>query len=410
MSDRFSIVIVGAGMVGLATAARLARSDHRAALDITVVDAGPRPVFDDQADVDLRVSAISLGSANMLAAVDAWESVLDTRASSFEGMRVWDAKSETDGAEALVFDAADFAIPELGFIVENGLIRHALLKVLAEAQVDLRFSTAIENLERLPGSDQPAATSGRFALTLASGERLQPDLLIGADGAGSYVRRSAGIPVRAWRYPQSALVTHVRPELSHRSIAWQRFLKDGPIALLPLSDGRSSVVWSTTPERAEEALSLDDDALGESLTKAVDSVLGRLQVEGPRGSFPLKAQHAKRYVEPGLALVGDAAHSVHPLAGQGANLGFADAEALSAAILSALGRQEHPGDLPTLRRYERARRGANTTMLHFIDSINRLFMDEQGFVAGARLRGMRLFNRSGPIRRKAVAVALGINL
>lgn len=410
MSDRFDIVVVGAGMIGLATAALLARSRHRSALSITVVDAGPRPAFDSAADVDLRVSAISLGSGAILDACGAWESVTATRACSFEGMRVWDARSESDGPETLVFDAADFAVPELGFIVENGLIRHALLEVVGREDVDLRFSTAIEEFEASPAPEHSGGSPARFNVTLATGERLKPDLVIAADGAGSFVRRSAGIPVRAWRYPQSAFVTHVRPELGHRHIAWQRFLKDGPIALLPLSDGRSSVVWSTTPERADEALSLDDEALGVRLTEAIDGALGALTVDGPRGSFPLKAQHAKRYVEPGLALVGDAAHSVHPLAGQGANLGFADAEALSSAIVTALDRREHPGDLPTLRHYERARRGANTTMLHFIDAINRLFMDEQGFVSGARLRGMRLFNRSGPVRRKAVEVALGIHL
>ena len=146
------------------------------------------------------------------------------------------------------------------------------------------------------------------------------------------------------------------------------------------------------------------------LTRVIDGALGDLTVDGPRGSFPLKAQHAKRYVRPGLALVGDAAHSVHPLAGQGANLGFADAGALAEAILAAIDAREYPGDLPTLRRYERARRGANATMLHFIDSINRLFASEQGFFTGVRRQGMRLFNRSGPIRRKAVEVALGIGL
>jgi len=407
VKQRFSVVIAGAGMIGLAVAALLARSRHHAALDITVIDAGPRPAFDRADDVGLRVSAVSLGSARLLDSIGAWQPVVDTRACGFDGMRVWDARSAQDGPETLVFDAADFGVPELGFIAENALIRQALLDVVSSSGVDLRFSTPFGGLEP---ADRETSETGGFELRLDSGERLRPDLVIGADGAGSGIRRGAEIPVRAWKYSQSAFVTHVRSEHSHRNIAWQRFLRTGPIALLPLADGRSSVVWSTAPEQVEEAMSAEPGELGEKLTRAIDGVLGALTVDGPRGSFPLKAQHATRYVQPGLALVGDAAHSVHPLAGQGANLGFADAEALSAALLAAIDRQEYPGDLPTLRRYERARRGANATMLRFIDSINRLFASEQGFFAGARVRGMRLFNRSGPIRRKAVEVALGINL
>jgi 2-octaprenylphenol hydroxylase len=404
MTRRFSIVIAGAGMVGLTIAARLARSRQRASFDLAVVDAGSRPDFDVAADVGLRVSAVSLGSARILDEVGAWDRVLANRACAFQGMRVWDARGSIDGPDTLAFDAADFAVPELGFIVENALIRQALLQVLTDADIDLRFSTAI-------GSVRHRAEAGAgFDVTLDGGEDLRPDLLIGADGAGSRVRSGAGIPVRAWRYPQSAFVTHVRPAEKHRHIAWQRFLKDGPIALLPLEDGRSSIVWSTTPEQVAFAMEADDDELSTRLTRATDRVLGDLAVAGPRGSFPLRAQHALRYVEPGLALVGDAAHSVHPLAGQGANLGFADAAALTEAVLDALDAGEYPGDLPTLRRYERARRGANSTMLHFIDSINRLFTSDRGYLAGLRTRGMRLFNRSGPIRRRAVEVALGIEL
>ena len=200
------------------------------------------------------------------------------------------------------------------------------------------------------------------------------------------------------------------PERPHRRIAWQRFLRDGPIALLPLGDGRSSIVWSTTPERVDGCMAATDQELGERLTEASDGVLGALTVQGPRGSFPLRAQHAVRYIEPGLALIGDAAHSVHPLAGQGANLGLADAEALAEAIIAGISQDEYPGDLPTLRRYERARKGANATMLHFVDSLNRLFLLESGTFAKLRRTGMRLFNRSGPIRRRAVEVALGIHV
>ncbi len=403
MRQRFDIVIVGAGMIGLTTAALLASSAHRERLTITVIDAGTRPAFDPQQGVALRVSAISIGSAGILDQIRVWQSIEAQRACPYDKMRVWDAHSSVDEPGTLCFDAADFAVPELGFIVENTLVRHMLLDRLDGLGVELKFSTYIKEV---------GASAGRsgYDVCLRDGGRLSPDLLIGADGGASIVRRGAGIPVKVWQYPQSALVTHLTPESDHRHTAWQRFLQDGPIALLPLGDGRVSVVWSTTPERVEFGMSANDQVLSELLTDASDAVLGRLCVAGPRGSFPLKAQHAVHYVAPGLALVGDAAHSVHPLAGQGANLGFADALALSETIVDGLDNEEYPGDMPTLRRYERARKGANATMLRFIDSLNRLFLSESGAMARLRVTGMRLFNRSGPIRRRAVRVALGINV
>ena len=191
--------------------------------------------------------------------------------------------------------------------------------------------------------------------------------------------------------------------------AWQRFLQSGPVALLPLADSRVSVVWSTSPEEAAAAMDMHDEALSSQLTHITDGVLGQLTPAGPRGSFPLQAQHARQYVLPGLALIGDAAHSVHPLAGQGANLGIADARSLANVIVSASASNEEISDFRVLRRYERAQKGANKRMLHFVDGINRLFGSKSPSVAALRGTGMRVFNRSGPIRDYAVRVALGLN-
>jgi len=345
------------------------------------------------------VSAITSGSANIFAMIDVWQDIVSQRACPYRDMRVWDSVGYAEGPDTLRFEAAEFGVPELGFIVENTLIQHMLLQQLDAMDQAVEFETPIEVITE---------SDNRFHVEFADGKLLTADLLIGADGAGSFVRKSAEIDVDAWAYPQSAFVTHLLPEKNHQHTAWQRFLRSGPVALLPLADGRVSVVWSTTPEQADEAIAASDGDLSEMLSEATDWVLGHLVAEGPRGSFPLKAQHVSQYVLPGLALIGDAAHAVHPLAGQGANLGVADAAKLAGVIDEALKNDEHPGDLRVLRRYERARKGANQTMLYFIDSLNRLFSSESDAVAKLRGSGMRLFNLSGPIRHHAAHVALGL--
>ena len=400
MNRPFEIVVVGAGITGLTVAALLAHSRHCDQMNITVVDAGKRPTFDRSNDIALRVSAIASGSADILASIDVWKSIEAQRACPYRNMRVWDACGYADGPDTLRFEAAEFAVAELGFIVENKLIQSALLQGLDSLDQAVDYETPIRFLVR---------SDNRFCVEVAEGRSLTADLVVGADGAGSLVRKSADISIDAWRYPQAAFVTHVRPERSHQYTAWQRFLPSGPVALLPRLDGRVSVVWSTSPEQAELAIAVSDDDLSDMLGEATDFVLGRLTPEGPRASFPLKAQHASQYVLSGLALIGDAAHAVHPLAGQGANLGLADAARLASVIDEAIGNDEHPGDLPVLRRYERSRKGANKTMLYFLDGLNRLFSSESSSVAKFRGSGMRLFNRSGPIRQHAVHIALGLN-
>jgi len=399
VNKRFDIVVVGAGVTGLTVAALLAQCRFHDRLRLTVVDAAARPCYQGGNDVGLRVSAISTGSAKLMDSIGAWEQVRSTRACAYDRMRVWDEGGDVDGAETLRFDAADFAVPQLGFIVENELLRHAILDVLDDARIELTFDSAIQSLEQ---------DKRRYRLVLANDQSLDADLIIGADGARSFIRDSVNIETRDWPYGQTAVVTHLKPEKSHCNAAWQRFLRDGPLGMLPLSDGRVSVVWSTTQERADYAMSASDDELGKLLSEASDYVLGNLTVAGPRGAFPLCARHAVDYVLPAVALIGDAAHAVHPLAGQGANLGLQDAAALADVIEQALGNGEHPGDRPVLRRYERARKGDNATMMHFMTGLNSLFATDSALVREIRATGMRLFNRSGPIRDRAVKVALGI--
>jgi 2-octaprenylphenol hydroxylase len=398
MKQRYELVIVGGGMAGLTVAALLAQSRHAGALRLTLIDAAPRPRFDADSDIALRVSAIATGSADILDGIGAWGAVTRSRACAYEHMRVWDGEDEPEGPSTLRFDADEFAVAQLGFIVENVLIQDAILKVLDRADVNLRFDMPIAGI---------AAADAGYRVHLEDGRELDADLLIGADGARSLVRESAGIDVIRRPYAQTAFVTHLRPQEPHAATARQRFLDDGPLGMLPLADGRISVVWSTSHETVRQAMSASDDELGSMLTEASDQVLGELAAAGPRGTFPLCAQHASNYVLPRLALIGDAAHAVHPLAGQGANLGLADASILCTVLEEAIDKGDHPGDRPVLRRYERARRGANATMLHLMTGLNQLFAAGSPTIGELRRAGMRLFNLSGPLRERAVQVALG---
>ncbi len=399
MRRAYQIVVAGGGVTGLMTAALLGRGGHNEMLEITLVDAAPRPVFSPDADISLRVSAIATGTAALFRSVGAWDRVMAARACAYDGMRVWDANDTPESSSALSFDAAEFAVPQLGFIVENVLLQHALLESLDATAVNVRFDCPIRAIRKV---------GRQFRVEFGDDSALDADLVVAADGARSFVRSAVGIEIGEWPYEQAAFVTHLQPEYAHRATAWQRFLPEGPLGILPLADGRVSVVWSTSPAIAERALAAGDDELGRMLTEASDHVLGALQVAGPRGAFPLCARHAKRYVLPNLALVGDAAHAIHPLAGQGANLGLQDAAELAAVLEHALDNGLHPGDQPVLRRYERARKGENATMLHFMTGLNRLFATDSRLIGEIRTAGMRAFNRSGPIRERAVKVALGV--
>ena len=399
MMRQFEVVVAGAGMTGLTAAALLSRSEHRERLRITVVDAGSRPRHSAEDPVDLRVSAISTGSAALLDSIGAWETIVSTRACPYEAMRVWDENGVVESSTTLRFDAAEFAVKQLGFIVENLLIRHALLEVLDGSGVVVEFDAPIRSIGH---------EGNRLSLRLENGREFAPDLVVAADGSRSFIRDSVGIPTRDREYGQVAFVTHLQPEKAHRHTAWQRFLGNGPLGMLPLADGRISVVWSTSESQAETAVAADDEELGRMLTEASDHVLGRLTIAGPRGAFPLCARHAEHYVRPGLALVGDAAHAIHPLAGQGANLGLQDVARLTDVVDAALARGENPGDRPVLRRYERARKGENATMLHFMTGLNRLFTTDSVLLKELRLTGLRLFNYGGPVRERAVKVAMGL--
>jgi len=389
----YDLIIAGGGMVGSALACALGETDLRIAL----LEGAPLERIRPDLEPDLRVSAISRASQRIFAAVGAWDGMTAWRVSPFRDMQVWDAT----GFGHIHFDSADIGEPLLGWIIENRVIQYALLEQARQLPaVDVLCPAALNTAEPLDGKGWRVRLSNERALTT--------QLLVGADGAQSKVRQLAGIDTRGWSYDQKAVVGNVRTAEPHQETAWQRFLPTGPLAFLPLQDGRCSIVWSTTPEQADVLLALDDAAFAQALTEAFDRRLGVITEVGPRGAFPLRLQHARDYVKPGLALMGDAAHVVHPLAGQGVNLGLLDAATLAEVILDALAAGQAIGTFKTLRRYERWRKGDNLLMLGVMDGFKRLFGNSLPPVWLLRNLGLNLTDAAGPLKNLIARRAMGL--
>ena len=395
MIKEYKIVIVGAGMIGLLLAALLRNIEG---LSITLIDSGSRPQLDNES-MSMRVSAISPSTIEILKNANVWEEILETNACPFVAMRVWDQMSYPEGPESLFFDSAEFSLGQLGFIVENKLIETALLRKIEKEGISVQYGKKINSIERC---------GSLYTIDLEHSKKIRADLLVGADGSNSFVRKSAAIDIKSWVYSQDAIVTSAQTEFSHKNIAWQRFTPNGPVGILPLNDGRVSIIWSTSTEEAHRLVNMNDKDFTCALNKITDNILGNMYPEGTRVTFPLRSQYAKDYVQAGLALIGDAAHTVHPLAGQGANLGFSDAATLANVICESLDIDENPGDFPTLRKFERSRKGKNLEMLSTIHLINKLFSNNSTLLSKLRGTGMYFFNRSGFLRSYIVERALGI--
>ncbi len=392
---RFDLIVVGAGMVGAAFACAC----QGLGLSIALVEPRPPQRSWPQGETDLRVSALSRASQRILTRLGAWDRILELGASPYREMLVWEGL----GKGRIHFDSADLGEPDLGHIVENRVTQLALWERLEQAPgVTLFCPAACADLELDPNG------TAAVTLTLTDGQRLTARLLVAADGRDSWVRQSVGIGTSGWDYDQQALVANVRPRDWHGEIARQRFLPTGPLALLPLRDGRCSIVWSAQAERAAELMALPEAAFAAELTQASESCLGDILAVGPRASIPLRLQHADQYVRPRLALIGDAAHAVHPLAGQGVNLGLLDAAALADALDQARALGRDPGGLWALRRYERARRGDNLAMLAAMDGFKRLFSNDNAPLAALRGWGLALTDRLPPVKHHFMARALGL--
>jgi 2-octaprenylphenol hydroxylase len=390
-TNQFDVAIVGGGLVGLSLAALLGR----AGTSVAVIEPN-EPVREwPEESIDLRVYAITRASERLFAEAGAWAG-MQGRAGPFREMRVWDV----GGNGHIHFDSAEVGEPYLGHILESRVIESALLRVI-EDLASVRFLC-------------PAAVKGftdlgdRQEIELEDGARLNAGLLVGADGRNSRVRDYAGIHAQVSEYGQQGLVAVVTTERPHAETAWQRFLPSGPLAFLPLFDGRSSIVWSTRTDEAKRLLRLDDARFRETLGKAFGFRLGKVLDCGDRASFPLLRQSAEHYVRPRLALIGDAAHVIHPLAGQGVNLGLKDALELADTLLSARAKGRDIGAFSVLRRYERARKGDNLLMMGVMDAFKHLFGTNALPLRWARNAGLNLVDAVPVVKSQIMRSAMGL--
>ena len=390
----FDVLVVGAGAVGATLAALLLEraplSRCRVAL---IASRWPAPTA---ADWDLRVFALSRASERILGAAGVWPALNRARIEPYERMCVWDAAGSAEGSGALTFDAAEIGEANLGYIVDGAELQWQCLEAAKRAGVIL-IEAAVSALE---------LQAGAVRLSLEDGRVLRSRLVVGADGIDSKIRELAALGSAGHAYHQQALVAHVHTVKSHQRTAWQRFLPTGPLAFLPLSDGRSSLVWSTSSAEAKRLAALEAGEFSRELTSASDAVLGECTLASGRASFAVKLQYAQAYVAPRLALVGDAAHVVHPLAGQGLNLGLLDVASLT-EVLEGAG-VEALGDEAPLRRYERWRRSENLLAAAGLDGLERLFSSSNPVTGFARRSGLSLIERLPPLKRRLARQALGL--
>lgn len=388
----YDLVIVGGGMVGASLAAALCDTP----LSIALIE-GNEPADPDDGQIDLRVSAISRASQRLLERIGAWDQ-LAPYACAYHRMHVWDA----GGSGSTDFSAAEIGEPNLGHIIENRRIQHALWQYLqGQKNLTLYCPARLSQLSQ---------TSDAVSLELEDDTLLSGSLIIGADGARSRIRELSGIAVSGWGYGQTTIVGNVRTTRAHQHTAWQRFLPSGPVAFLPLYDGRCSIAWHTRSTEAEHLMALDDDAFCEAYTRATGQALGRIESVGPRGCFPLRRQHATNYFRGRIALIGDAAHTVHPLAGQGVNLGFLDADVLARLLHSAATAERDIATKELLSEYERQRRPHNALVMRSMDLFSVLYALENPLIRWLRSQGMELADRSGPLKATAIRYAMGFGV
>ncbi len=389
MQVQYDVIIAGGGMVGATLACLLGKSGKR----VAVLEAYQPTVFSPDDPYDLRVSALSRASQRALLDTGAWDGIAARRAFPYEAMQVWDAT----GSGEIRFDAADLGEPDLGHIVENRVIQLALLDALQA--LDTVDWYCPDKLVALVVNEQ------HVTVTLHSGQTLQAQLLVGADGAQSKVRELAGIGMAIQDYGQKGLVCVVQTEFPHQFTAWQRFMPRGPLAFLPLAEGFCSIVWTLPADQADAMLRLSDSDFCRELSQALDYRLGEVLAVGERAAVSLRGRHADSYRQERVVLVGDAAHTIHPLAGQGVNLGIKDALELVAQIRQSTG---DCGSIKVLRAYERARRGDNILTQKAMEGFRLLFGNTLTPWKILRNSGLTIVNRMGFLKYEMAKRAMGI--
>ena len=391
MKKEYDVVIVGGGMVGAAVACSLGGSD----IKVAVVERALPEAFDATQPHDLRVSALSIASKNILETIGAWGGVLRRRSCPFKRMRVWETAGDTE------FNSDDINYPELGFIVENRVTQLALLERLVEFDnIELIAPVAIKKINY--------SVSEQTTLELEDGSELQARLLVAADGGNSRVRQTVGLGVNSWDYKQHAMVIYIETEYGQQDITWQRFVSSGPQAFLPLTGHYGSIVWYNSADEVRRLKTLTNEDLIVELTATFPDCLGKVRQVLGVASFPLKRQHAQQYVKPGVVLVGDAAHMINPLAGQGVNIGLLDAAALGEVLIDAHVKGESIDDISVLKRYEKMRRNENLRMMTVMDAFYRVFSNEVFPVKFFRNLGLGLAERILPAKNKVMRMAMGL--
>ncbi len=391
--EKSDVTIVGGGLIGLATACLLARQG----LHITLVDGGPTPVW-QSAKISPRVSAINLATQKLLKSIGVWDAIVDKRVSPYRFMRVWDSHSDA----RINFDAREFSQGQLGYIVENDAIAASMLARLSQNyNVDLEFSREVVQLE----TDNRAIKLG----FTKSDRWIESQLVIAADGSRSPIRQLSGIELEQEPFNQIALVATLESEKHHQHTAWQCFTASGPIAILPLQGNLCSLVWSCDRQRANALKEMDNAALSAELTSVFGMHLGEIQLLNDPLSFPLHNQHATRYISQRVALVGDAAHTTHPLAGLGANIGMLDAASLAETIEDARNNGKPIGNQSTLRRYERWRKGENKLVLSAMKTFKLTFGSTSDPIRHIRQSGFLVADKVAPIKRQLADFALGLS-
>ncbi len=391
MKEKFDVVIIGGGMVGAAVACSLGDSS----LSVAIIESALPEAFDAAQPHDLRVSALSIASKNIIETVGAWKGIENKRLCPFRRMRVW----ETAGDTEFNSDAIDY--PALGYIVENRITQLALIERLTEFKnIQLITPATIKKINYTVGQDSEIELEDQRILTAK--------VLVAADGGQSKVRQSVGIGVTSWDYKQHALVIYISTEYEQQDITWQRFVPSGPQAFLPLTGKFGSIVWYNTPDEVKRLKNLPYEDLKAELITTFPDCLGEVNQVLGVASFPLKRQHAQSYAKPGVVLVGDAAHMINPLAGQGVNIGLLDAAALGEILIEATQKGEDISDISVLKRYEKLRRNENLKMMTVMDVFYQVFSNDVLPLKFIRNLGLGLAERILPAKNKVMRAAMGL--